>query len=425
MSILRHLKHHNSSTNGSIWGDFGIDVSLDKIEKQFSGEDEYCIVLMELRNLGQILLTYGEETTKNITDRMCTVIKKELGSNSFVQQISPEYFLLSYALNDTTTVSKVSSIVNTLVAYGSSLDDSAVYLSVFSGVDVVSHERSVYDSFNRAFLALYSNRDGQFESYCTYDGVKDILDSQKNTMSMAAYFHNAMLNNQYALAFQPVIRSSDGNVEFYEALLRIKPENEKDLKIAPFISIAEQMGFITMVDMIVLRLVLKELHSDPNIMLSFNISNVTAESEEWRRKAAKLISDPSIGSRIIIELTETQKNRNLNQIRKFINTMQNLGCKIALDDFGVGYTSFTQLKFLDIDIVKIDGLFIRGLSDNAEQRLFVETLAKFAKGYGLKIAAEFVETGDVAKVLIEMGVEYLQGHYFSEALLVKPWLNKN
>jgi EAL domain-containing protein (putative c-di-GMP-specific phosphodiesterase class I) len=94
--------------------------------------------------------------------------------------------------------------------------------------------------------------------------------------------------------------------------------------------------------------------------------------------------------------------------------MQALGCKVALDDFGTGYTSFHQLKYLSLDVVKIDGIYIRNLKENTENYLFIKTLLDFSKSYGLETVAEFVESGEVAKILMSLGVDYLQGYFFGK-----------
>ena len=101
-----------------------------------------------------------------------------------------------------------------------------------------------------------------------------------------------------------------------------------------------------------------------------------------------------------------------------------MGCQVALDDFGSGYTSFRQLKALSVDMVKIDGAFIKDLTDNSDNRFFVKTLLDFTKGFGLQSVAEFVEKGETAKMLMELGVDYMQGYYFGKPENYRSWLNK-
>ncbi len=105
-------------------------------------------------------------------------------------------------------------------------------------------------------------------------------------------------------------------------------------------------------------------------------------------------------------------------------SLQAQGCQVALDDFGSGYTSFRQLKALSVDMVKIDGAFVKDLVDNADNRFFVKTLLDFTRGFGLKSVAECVENGEIAKMLMELGVDYLQGYYFGKPMNYRKWLKE-
>jgi EAL domain-containing protein (putative c-di-GMP-specific phosphodiesterase class I) len=101
-----------------------------------------------------------------------------------------------------------------------------------------------------------------------------------------------------------------------------------------------------------------------------------------------------------------------------------MGIRIALDDFGSGYTSFRQLKALSVDMVKIDGVFIKDLAQSADNQFFVKTLLDFAQGFGLETVAEFVENGEITKILMEMGVDMMQGYYFGKPINHRAWLNE-
>ena len=115
-------------------------------------------------------------------------------------------------------------------------------------------------------------------------------------------------------------------------------------------------------------------------------------------------------------------NEFLSKSREFILILQSLGCKVALDDFGAGYTSFAQLKLLPVDVVKIDGIYIGDIFTNPNSMFFVEILCKMSVVTSFKLVAEFVESADIAVALKERGVRYLQGHYFGAASNTKPWL---
>src|SRR3546814_8895912 len=131
---------------------------------------------------------------------------------------------------------------------------------------------------------------------------------------------------------------------------------------------------------------------------------------------------PDIASRLLSEITETAALQDFEETARFIGTGRDLGCKVALDDFGSGYTSFRQLKALTVDIVKIDGSFVRGVSDNPENQLFIRTLLNLANGFGLKTVAECVETAEDARILMSERVEFLQGWHYGRPSMRKPWM---
>ena len=247
----------------------------------------------------------------------------------------------------------------------------------------------------------------------------------REEMGMANFLGRAVEEGRIRLAFQPVIDTKTGAVAHYEALLRLFGDDGKINSAGMLIPIAERMGFMPMIDKLVLEKVVEELRRDADIVLALNISNLTIQDTVWLETLGALIEQtPQIGPRLIVEITETGLMGDLRRVAKFCAEVQSHGCMVALDDFGAGYTSFRQLKALSVDIVKIDGAYIRDLTDNADSRFFVKTLLDFTRGFGLISVAEFVETGEIAKMLIELGVDQLQGYYFGKPLNYRPWLKE-
>ncbi|MFN7613415.1 MAG: EAL domain-containing protein, partial [Alphaproteobacteria bacterium] len=222
-----------------------------------------------------------------------------------------------------------------------------------------------------------------------------------------------------------IIYSKTGKVGYYEALLRFFSEDGKISSAGTLIPIAERMGMIGVIDRLTLEMALKELRFDPDVKLALNISNLTTQDPVWYAHLKEAIEEtPAIAPRLIVELTETAIHRDLKHAAMFCAEIQALGPMVALDDFGAGYTSFRQLKALSVDMVKIDGSFIKDLTDNDDSRFFVKTLLDFTQGFGLKSVAEFVENGEVAKMLMELGVDYLQGFYFGRPMNFRGWLKE-
>lgn len=114
---------------------------------------------------------------------------------------------------------------------------------------------------------------------------------------------------------------------------------------------------------------------------------------------------------MIFEVTETSAVSNLQQAKKLMESIKVLGCRFSLDDFGVGFSSFNYMRELPVDIIKIDGIFIKDLDKNADDQLFVKALVDVAKGLGKKTIAEYVETKEILVLLQKYGVDYAQGFY--------------
>lgn len=258
-----------------------------------------------------------------------------------------------------------------------------------------------------------------------HEEATDVAALSRQHLETANMLTAAMEENRFRLAFQPIIESRTGKIVHYEALLRLYSRDGKISSAGTLIPIAERMGLVHLLDELTLEMVVREVRQDPDVMMAFNVSNNTTRSPSWMQKFKHFLSEtPDIAPRMICEITETAAHRDITQVARFCSEVQALGAWVALDDFGSGYTSFRQLKALSVDIVKIDGSFIKDLTDNADNRFFVKTLLDFTQGFGLKSVAEFVENGETAKMLMELGVDYLQGYYFGKPENIRRWLNQ-
>ena len=136
--------------------------------------------------------------------------------------------------------------------------------------------------------------------------------------------------------------------------------------------------------------------------------------------SALLKGRPEMAKRLIIEVTETSALIDIEESARFLQTIRELGCRVAVDDFGAGFTSFRHLKALTLDIVKIDGSFVKNLAGNVDNQLFIRNLLGLADTYGMETVAECVETQEDATFLIGEGVKYLQGYFFGRPSLETP-----
>jgi len=135
---------------------------------------------------------------------------------------------------------------------------------------------------------------------------------------------------------------------------------------------------------------------------------------------AYLQTDRDLAERLVIEITETVAMEEIAELAEFFASFRAMGCKIAIDDFGAGYTSFRNLKTMDVDLVKIDGSYVEGLVTNPDNQLFVRTFVELARNFNLPTIAEWVDSPEEVAMLRELGVDYFQGFYLGKPELSLP-----
>ncbi|MCG8547607.1 MAG: EAL domain-containing protein [Alphaproteobacteria bacterium] len=244
---------------------------------------------------------------------------------------------------------------------------------------------------------------------------------QREYMVVGEQVIKALQEERVVFAYQPVVDSQTKEVAYFETLIRMIDERGEIVAAGAFVPIAERLGLMRQLDRRTLEMVVADLTSNPDVTLALNISSLTASDRSWLRALVGLVKGkPDIANRLIIEITETAALHDFEDSARFVAAVRDLGCKVALDDFGSGYTSFRHLKSLTVDVVKIDGSFVMNVADNPDNLLFIRTLLNLAEGFGMKTVAECVQSPKDAKLLQEEGVNFMQGYYYGRPQLGRP-----
>ena len=236
----------------------------------------------------------------------------------------------------------------------------------------------------------------------------------------------AMREGRLTFAVQPIVDGITGETHLYECLLRMLDENGDMIPAGVFIPTIEKLGLIRRLDEFTLEMALLEMEEVKHINLAVNVSGMTATDPATLDHLLSLVHTHSgVADRLIFEITETVAMLDFEETARFVDKLRQLGCRIALDDFGAGYTSYRHLKSLAVDIVKIDGQFVKDLHNNKDNQLFVQTLLDLADGFGAEVVGECVEIEEEAQALRDRGVKYLQGYHFGAPTLERPWNTPN
>jgi len=221
----------------------------------------------------------------------------------------------------------------------------------------------------------------------------------------------ALDDHRFVLHYQPIIDVETGQVSHYEALLRMVGRDGKLVPPGYFIDVAESTGLIRRIDRWVLEAAVKTAAEHREAKLAFNLSSRSFDDDvAVEAMYAALKRHRVAGERLLIEITETAALANFSGAKRIMAKFQDLGCVFGLDDFGVGYSSFQYLKELPVGFVKIDGSFIKNLTKNPDDVVFVRALNSAVQGFGKTTVAEFVEDEATLEILREIGVDHAQGY---------------
>ncbi|WP_293451816.1 EAL domain-containing protein [Planktotalea sp.] len=232
----------------------------------------------------------------------------------------------------------------------------------------------------------------------------------------------ALEHKQVMLAYQPIMLAS-GGIAFYEGLIRVLDETSRIIPAREFITVIEEMELGRIIDCLALEKGLRALRKNPQLRLSINMSARSIGYKSWQRILDRnLRTDPTLGERLILEITETSATLVPELVISFMSDLQSRGVCFALDDFGAGYTSFRYLRDFYFDVVKIDGQFIKGIATNADNQVLLQALISISQQFDMFTVAAFVENQQDAQFLIQSGVDCLQGYYYGAPTIRPPWV---
>ncbi|MEE9453705.1 MAG: EAL domain-containing protein [Paracoccaceae bacterium] len=228
---------------------------------------------------------------------------------------------------------------------------------------------------------------------------------------------HALADGRVQLFYQPVLRADTDNfIAFYEGLARIYMPDGSIVAAGQFMPFVENTQLGRALDCKALEIAVETLHAYPDIRLSVNLSAYSMSDPKWLNIFQSCAKD--IGDRLILEITEGAAMTDIELTTAFMHRARQFGCSVALDDFGTGQTAFRYFRDFLFDIVKIDGLFIRDLPYNADNRVLVEALVKISQHFGMFSVAEYIETPEEARVASELGIDCLQGYLIGQPTAV-------
>jgi EAL domain-containing protein (putative c-di-GMP-specific phosphodiesterase class I) len=274
----------------------------------------------------------------------------------------------------------------------------------------------------RAEQALDKARTYGRDGFAVYQPAPQRETARLRQMQIADEVMLALKENRLKLAYQPIVQARSRRISHYECLLRMVKPDGSILTAGHFVPAAEQMGIVHLVDRFALEATVGQLKANKGVTLAVNVSGTAASDPAWLQNFVDYVrTEQSVAKRLIVELTETAALHHFEENARFVSQLREIGVRVAIDDFGAGYTSFRNLQMLHVDTVKIDGSYVKDLSHSPENQVFVRTLVGLARSFNIKTVAEWVGSDEDAALLQNFGVDYFQGFHFGEPLIEPNW----
>jgi len=250
-----------------------------------------------------------------------------------------------------------------------------------------------------------------------------VISRDSDALSMVAA---ALRHRETMLAFQPVVQSHrPDHIAFYEGLIRVLDDTGRIIPARDFIDAVEATENGRLLDCVALESGLRTLQRNPHIRLSINMSARSIGYPRWTRSLKQgLQGDPTIGERLILEITERSAMTVPELVVRFMSDLRRRGITFALDDFGSGYTSLRYLRDFQIDVIKIDGGFVRGIHGDPDNQVLTRAMVDIARQFDMFTVAENVETLADSRWLTGIGVDCQQGYFFGAPTVTPPWQSK-
>ena len=252
------------------------------------------------------------------------------------------------------------------------------------------------------------------KNYLYYDDSFHIKEDYENNLSWIKRLRNAIDEDRVVPFYQPIVNAKTLKTEKYEALIRII---EKDGTVIPpieFLEISKKVRLYHQLTRIMIDKVMEELSNHPLIQCSINLSIVDINDSAMNAYIIDKIKHSPYAHQIIFEILESEGIENYDRVNEFITEVKKYGVKIAIDDFGAGYSNFVYITKLDIDYIKIDGSIIRTIDTNITSQIITKTIIDFASQLNIQTIAEFVCNEDVFNYVKYLPLTHLQGYYFGE-----------
>jgi diguanylate cyclase (GGDEF)-like protein/PAS domain S-box-containing protein len=409
-SHIRHLALHDPLTN--LANRRAMEVELQRVVERARRGRPGAMLLLDLDNFKVVNDTQGHPAGDQLLVMLAELLSKTVRPEDLLARLGGDEFALIMDDTSPEAARQVAERIRRVVSnFRFQFNNQAFELGVSIGVAPVDGEYPAEKVVSQADAALYLAKERGRNLVVLYEAC----DSTEAPLLMEASnwalrIKEAMRCDGFELQYQPIQHLGSGRLHAYEVLVRMRQADGRLVLPGAFIPAAERFGLMPLLDRWVLTRVLRVLQEQPQLSLFANLSGHSLADEELLGFIDQQLREaPGAAARLTLEITETVAISDLANTDRWIRRLQEVGCSFALDDFGVGFSSFSYLSNVPADYVKIDGSFVRDVNKDVTSLAVVRAVMEVAHAMGKKVIAEGIEDAKEADCLRGLGVEYGQG----------------
>ena len=366
--------------------------------------------LTDITGFKRINDLYGIEVGNELLRAVADFFEsRSAGAGMAVYRFGSDEFAL-VPLNGTETFERdVASLVEEAEAKVFSIgeEQTGIYIDLVAGISFEGEHL-----VETADLALHEAQQ-KHRNYLVYSGDMGLYETNEESIALTKSIKDAIAEDRFILYFQPIV-GAGGTLSKHETLVRMV-EGERILSPFHFLDFAKNTRYYKAISQIVLQKSFARFAAC-DCYFSVNITADDIMDEETVELIKTLLRELPGRERVVFEIVETESILNFRAVEHFVDEVRGLGAKIAIDDFGSGYSNFSYILKLAPDYLKIDGSLIRHIHEDANALAIVTTIVGFAKALNIRTIAEFVHCREVFDVCRSLGIDEFQGYYISEPL---------
>jgi diguanylate cyclase (GGDEF)-like protein len=404
----------------------------EELSRMLSSGDRHrrrvALLFFDIDEFKHVNDTFGHRAGDALLIRVAGEVSAQVRRDEvFARLGGDEFAILAPEVSDDEAQAFAERIVRAIARIPFSFEGKNLRLTCSLGVAIYpEHAATTEDLVAHADAAMYQAKEAGKNTWRMYREDAHASRLMIARLSWNERIEDALENNLLRLHFQGVFGCGNGELRHLEALVRMVDREEPSRVVMPgsFIPIAEKTGKILDIDRWVIVASVDVLAHQPDIgAIALNISGRSLSESSLPRFITEQLRRRNVHpGRLIVELTETSAVSDLHDAQRFIQSLREAGCRVCLDDFGAGFSSFAYLKHLNVDMLKIDGQFIRDLPADRDNQVFVKAIVDVARGLRKLTVAEGVEDAGTLEVLRAFGVDCAQGYHLEPPLDDHPLL---